>query len=155
MIGIRRRVRHVSGVLILLAAATACTNREPAGRAADAETVEGASLATSVGVEVSGSTARMVLHVTNQSNQPVTLEFNSGQRYDFVVRTPQGAEVWRWSADRMFTQALGTETIAPGATLRFAESWDFGERTGSYVVVARLTATNHPVEESAPFQIRR
>jgi hypothetical protein len=155
MIESRLRARHVAAGLTVLVLLVGCTSREQAGRDAVADSAEAVELATSVGVEVSDSTARMVLHVTNPSNRPITLEFSSGQRYDFAVRTPEGLDLWRWSADRMFTQALGTETIAPGATLQFTESWNFGERTGSYVAVAELTATNHRVAESAPFQIRR
>ena len=137
----------------MLVLSTGCVSAEEAGRVAE-ENSPHMQLATSVGVEVDANTARMVLHVTNPSDQPVILEFANAQRYDFVVRTPEGAEVWRWSADRMFAQARGSETLAPGGTLQFSESWNFGERRGSYVVVAQLKATDHSVEESAPFQIR-
>lgn len=112
-------------------------------------------LASSVEVEVGANTVRLVLHVTNPSNQPVTLEFASGQRYDFVVRTAAGEEVWRWSADQMFTQALGSQTINPGATVDFTETWNHGGRTGSFEAVASLKATNLSVEERAAFAIRK
>ena len=154
MFGTRRRPGYVAGLLGTLLLSTACTSREQAGRAADEDSLSSIPLATSVQVEVDSSTARMVLHVTNPSSQPVTLEFTSGQRYDFAVRTAAGVDVWRWSADRSFMQALGTETIQPGATVRYAESWDFGKRTGSFVVVAELVATNHAVTETATFEIR-
>lgn len=111
-------------------------------------------LATSVEVEVGANTVRMVLHVTNPSNQPVVLEFSSGQRYDFAVRMVGGAEVWRWSADQMFTQALGTQTIGPGATVDFTETWNHGGRTGSFEALASLKATNFAIEERAAFSIR-
>lgn len=154
MFGIRRRSQVVAGLLGILFLTTACTSREQAGRAGDEDSLTSVPLATSVQVEVDSSTARMVLHVTNPSSQPVTLEFTSGQRYDFAVRTAGGADVWRWSAARSFMQALGTETIEPGATVRYAENWEFGKRTGSFVVVAELVATNHPVTETATFEIK-
>jgi hypothetical protein len=110
------------------------------------------ALASSVGVEVGSDSVRMVLHVTNPTNQPVVLEFSSGQRYDFAVRTVAGVDVWRWSADKSFMQALGSETIPPGGTLDYAEVWLPGNRTGSFIAVAELTSLNHRVREQAAFQ---
>lgn len=111
------------------------------------------ALASSVGVEVRSDSVRIVLHVTNPTNQPVVLEFSSGQRYDFAVRTAAGADVWRWSADKSFLQALGSETIPPGGTLDYAEVWVPGNRTGSFIAVAELTSLNHRVREQAAFQL--
>lgn len=120
----------------------------------DGAAVGAAALASSVEVEVDANTVRMVLHVTNPTNRPVTLEFSSGQRYDFAIRTAAGADVWTWSADKMFAQVTGTETIAPGATLDYAETWTpAAGHKGSFVAIARLASTSHPIREQAAFQI--
>jgi hypothetical protein len=144
--------------LFLLLAALGCSsNQQP--EAAPADTNAGgavsARLASSVEVDVSANTVRLVLHVTNPTNQPVVLEFTSGQRYDFAVRSADGQDVWRWSADKSFMQALSSQTIAPGATIDFAETWQPGNRTGSFTAIAELVATNHRVQERTDFQIRR
>lgn len=69
-----------------------------------------------------GDPIPLVLAVTNTTNRPKTLNFSSGQRYDFVV-TQDGREIWRWSAGKAFIQALGLVTIQPNETLRFRETW--------------------------------
>ncbi len=75
------------------------------------------------------------------------MSFPTGQTYDFIVR--QGTrEVWRWSADRRFTQALRTETLGPGETLRFEEEWAPGGTRGEFNVVGVLMASDHRVEQS-------
>ena len=56
---------------------------------------------TSLGREVS---ARLVLN--NRGEAPLVLQFNSGQIYDFILRDESGKEVYRWSADKLFNQAL-------------------------------------------------
>ena len=110
-------------------------------------------LASSLQVEVNAQDVRLVFHITNTSNQPIVLEFNSGQRYDFAVHSG-GRELWRWSADRMFTQALGTETIAPGETLRYSERWPVSGTAGQLTAIAELKSTNHPIQQRAVFERR-
>ncbi len=99
-------------------------------------------------------TVRLVFHVTNPTNEPIALEFSSGQRYDFAIRSAGGDDLWRWSADKSFMQALGSESLAPGATLQYVETWPTGRRKGAFVAAAELTSTSHPVQESAQFEIR-
>ena len=53
--------------------------------------------------------ARLVLN--NRTDQKLELQFSSGQTYDFVVRNEKGEEMYRWSADRMFTQEQRKLTV--------------------------------------------
>ncbi|HEX8903853.1 MAG TPA: BsuPI-related putative proteinase inhibitor, partial [Longimicrobiaceae bacterium] len=69
-------------------------------------------LASSLQIQATADGVAFSLAVTNSTQRPVTLEFRSGQTYDFGV-SDGGREVWRWSADRMFTQALRSETLGP------------------------------------------
>lgn len=112
-------------------------------------------LVTSIEVEVGAGTVRFVLHLTNSTNQPIRLEFPSSQRYDFVVRTPDGAEVWRWSADQMFAQMLSEESIPPGGSREFTAPWQPGTRAGAFVAVGRVTANNRKIEQQAVFEIQK
>ena len=144
--------------LVFLAVATlGCGVKEaPEVNQPDADSVPagGGALASSVEVDVNANSVRLVLHVTNPTSRPVRLEFSSGQRYDFAIRTAAGADVWTWSADKLFAQALGTETIAPGATLDYTETWTpAAGQKGSFVAIARLVSTSHPIREQAAFQI--
>jgi len=54
----------------------------------------------------------LTLQVVNRGPQPVTLQFRDSQRYDFLIQNAQGQEVWRWSANQMFAQILGQETLS-------------------------------------------
>lgn len=146
-----------TAALILLLAAGGCGAKDaPEVNPPDADdnTPGMAALVSSVGVEVVADTVRMVLHVTNPTNQPVRLEFSSAQRYDFAIRTADGTNVWTWSADKGFAAALGSETIAPGASLDYSEVWKAGNRKGSFVAVAQLTSTSHPIREQAAFSLQ-
>jgi hypothetical protein len=112
-----------------------------------------ADLVTSIEAEVRGDSVYFGLHVTNPGIEPLTLEFNTAARYDFEVRTPDGAEVWRWSSDQMSAQVLGSEPIAPGETLRYRASWAPAGGSGSFVVIGRVLATNRQIEQRADFEI--
>ena len=52
----------------------------------------------------------------NTGMEPLDLSFSSGQRAD-VVLSREGVEEYRWSADKAFTEAIETVTIAPGEIL--------------------------------------
>jgi hypothetical protein len=135
-------------VAALLVGACSARGEEPeAAMGADRD------LVASLDVRFQGDTVQFGLHVTNGSLEPVVAEFSSGQRYDFIVRTLAGEEVWRWSADRGFTQALGEETVAPGGWLQYREDWNAGARTGRYVAEARLTSLNRPIVLRMEFEL--
>lgn len=72
----------------------------------------------------SGAAVRMTLVVRNTGPAPVGLMFTSGQRAEFIVRRPRGDEVWRWSHDKAFTQAIQTLPLRPQEPLTIAETWD-------------------------------
>jgi hypothetical protein len=113
----------------------------------------GDPLLPSLQATTQGDSVWFVLQVTNVSESPVRLEFTSGQTHDFVVLAAD-REVWRWSADQMFTQALHSLAVAPGATLTYTAAWrpERG-RTGEHTVVGSLAARNHPVRQAMYFRI--
>lgn len=61
-----------------------------------------------------GSAATVLMTLRNTSANTVTLNFNSGQRYDIVIRDEAGKEVFRDSARRTYVQVTGLEEIAQG-----------------------------------------
>lgn len=112
-----------------------------------------APLVASVQVEPQGDSVHFVLQVTNASEQPVALEFTSGQSYDFVVHRGE-RELWRWSEGQFFTQALRSETLPPGETLRYQASWaPLPDTAGELTVTGRLVAQPHGVAQSARFRL--
>jgi hypothetical protein len=112
-----------------------------------------ARLAASLTVRMLESGVEFALHVTNAGTEEVALEFSTAQRAEFVVETPEGAELWRWSADRMFAQVLGEERLAPGETLVERAHWEARPGPGEYSAVARLVGRGAEVEERATFVI--
>lgn len=57
--------------------------------------------------------------VKNQTEQEVTLEFTSSQRYDYAVETKDGKEIFLFSSVASFLQALGEEKVKQGETLSY------------------------------------
>jgi len=84
-----------------------------------------------------GEPLEMTLTLRNAGSQPVQLLFSTSQRYDFLARNDAGEEVWRWSADMVFAQVLGEETLGPGGDLTFQETWDRQDNNGVQVAPAR------------------
>lgn len=129
--------RSMGGIwAVVLLALAACTTHEAAG-VADGN----APLLASVKATPTADSVRFVFQVTNTGTSPLALRYSSGQSFDFVV-SRDGREVWRWSADRMFTQALRDATLAGGETLQFEAAWrpEPGLPAGEYTVTGELTA---------------
>ncbi len=66
-----------------------------------------------------GQALRFRLRVVNPTAAAVTLRFNTGQRFDVTVEDRNGAVIWRWAEGKLFTQALGQETVGPGESLSY------------------------------------
>jgi hypothetical protein len=105
-------------------------------------TLSGGALRAVVSAAVAGTAVTVELRVTNPQTQPVTVQFSSGQQYDFRVRRPDGSIVWTWSADKFFTGALTSRTLAAGETAIYTETWTPAAK-GSYVAEGWLTSTSH------------
>lgn len=98
----------------------------------------------------------LALTVRNEGDDPVTLRFRTGQRADFAAyRVDDKTEdsealadrdpVWRHGTGRMFTQALGTETIEPGESATYEGTWR-EPPPGVYLILGTLTAEEHDAE---------
>lgn len=136
------------GVLLLaLALALGCAPRSATPDA------QGADLLPSVQATTFGDSVQFVLQVTNTGDRPVELEFRSGQQFDFRVER-EGREVWRWSADQMFTQALQRRSLPAGETLTYTASWrPAPSLQGEFTVRGTLTAAGRTVEQQARFRL--
>lgn len=114
---------------------------------------EAPAMAVTLEVTVTEGVVRLALHATNTTTEPIRLEFPSAQRYDFAIRTVAGEGIWQWSADRMFAQVLGTETVPAGGTLSYREEWRPGGRKGEFEAVGWLTAEGQRLEQRARFEL--
>jgi hypothetical protein len=109
-------------------------------------------LATSLNVSVRDGVT-LALHVTNVTGKQLELAFASGQTHDFVVLDSAGRELWRWSSDRMFTQALQSKLLDPRETVSFEERWDPRGLRGTFTALGILKSTNFPLEERVAFTL--
>jgi hypothetical protein len=103
-------------------------------------------------------TARLTLR--NTSSLPVTLQFNSGQQYDLVIRDAAGQQVYQWSQGRAFTAILGRLELKEGERT-FVEEIRLADRSGRtfpqgrYTLEAWLTTSEGKVyAATVPFEIQ-
>lgn len=83
--------------------------------------------------------ASVAVVVENTGARPVDLTFPDGQTVEVVI---EGTDThWRYGADRLFTQAMRTETLEPGACLQERVEWPTPV-SGTYDVRAWLCASN-------------
>jgi hypothetical protein len=87
-------------------------------------------------------TVRLKLVVRNDTQEPIELVFPSGKTYDFWIMDSTGNEVWRWSADRVFTQAVVKRLLKPSEGYVVEEKVELLNiqriREGTYYVCAEL-----------------
>jgi hypothetical protein len=94
-----------------------------------------------------GEQAQFTLTVKNTSTSPVVITFTNGQKYDFAVRDANGVTAWTWSQGRVFSPLPSQQTLAPGASLSFTETWTFTTNLGqaladgAYTVRGTFTGT--------------
>ncbi|WP_101296721.1 BsuPI-related putative proteinase inhibitor [Halegenticoccus soli] len=102
-------------------------------------------------VTPSDDRVEFALAVENAGDEPVTLSFRDGQRADFAVYE-DGVEVWRWSEGRMFTMALGSETLDPGERVSYGGTWE-EPSPGTYTALGTLAADGVDVEAKTDFSV--
>ena len=129
------------------------TARAASSTRSNARRVAGAPISTSLAIDV-GAEISFALEVTNTSGKRVELTFPNGLTHDVVVLDSAGRERWRWSEGRLFTQALQNRLLDADEAATFEESWEPALEPGTYVAVATLRSSSHPVEERATFTVR-
>ena len=101
--------------------------------------------------------ARMTIR--NSTDIPLQLNFPTSQRFDLVIRNTNREEVFRWSANKLFAQVLGTIELNPGRRGFAAEApLAAGENQplppGTYIADAWLTTEGvQAYRASVPFEV--
>ena len=115
----------------------------------------GASLATDRPVYRPGQPILITFEVFNYTPDPVGFDFTSGQRYDVVIEDHGGNQVWRWSAGKMFTMAMGRETLGPGnPRLIYEVEVTAGLEPGRYKIIAILTDVRRQTSATTSVDVR-
>ncbi|MEW6698309.1 MAG: BsuPI-related putative proteinase inhibitor [Bacillota bacterium] len=74
------------------------------------------------------------LFKVNVTNRTIVLRYNTGQRFELVVRrAADNVEVWRYSRGRFFIQQTATVTIRPNQFAIYGFTWDQINNLGSQV----------------------
>lgn len=146
------RQKAAIGWLLLLMAAlmlVACgteSDNLPEDPESGGEIIEGE--VTSTIEETDNGTYRYT--VKNDTQEAVTFNFTSGQRYDFTLTDEQGNEVFRMSSVSMYTQALGEEILRQGEELQYEiQVPEANLEPGTYTLEVWMTpteGTNYPAE---------
>ncbi|HSR43369.1 MAG TPA: BsuPI-related putative proteinase inhibitor [Longimicrobiales bacterium] len=131
---------------------TACVGGGSGGESG-ADDPLGASLGVEPDPVAPGARLRLRLDVTNRSDTTVSLDFTSGQRFDFALRRGD-EDVARWSADRSFVQILGTEAYPASETRVYEGSLTAPSEPGDYTAVGWLTSPGARVRDSVALTVR-
>ena len=87
-----------------------------------------------------GEQAKLSIDVLNPSSNSIRLDFNSAQRYDFIILKDK-EEVWRWSSDKVFAMALGSLVLNPYEERSYTEVFETaGTAPGNYDVAGIITS---------------
>ncbi|OLS36509.1 BsuPI-related putative proteinase inhibitor [Bacillus sp. MRMR6] len=92
---------------------------------------------------VGPESAEFEITIENKVDFPMRFEFQSSQLIEISVVDVTGKEVYLYSKDRYFLQALQQVTIEPGGAFTIVDQWDYfddGKRVpeGEYTVNVRL-----------------
>jgi len=115
----------------------------------------------SLTVEKKDNGAHFRFKVKNPTESFLSFNFNSSQKYDFVVREKSsGFEIWRWSKGQFFTHVLKNEALLPEKEWEFNFFWDFkdnerndiqkGEYLVSGILMTREPRESEPAALSVP-----
>lgn len=99
--------------------------------------------------EQAGGMVWWVFDVTNLTEAPLDLTFGSGQRGE-VILSSGGVERYRWSDEKVFTQAVEVQTAEPGASVPVVLNDSVQLPPGEYEVSATVTASLGPEGAPAP-----
>ena len=76
--------------------------------------------------------------IVNIDKEPLKLEFNSTQHYDFIVLKKK-REVYRWSADKAFSMMINSMIIEPSEEKVFTERINPRLPSGTYRLIGVIT----------------
>lgn len=125
---------------------------------ADTAARYGVRLSTDRVVYSPGDTIRMRLKVFRRGGRPLNLSFPTAQRYDFVLRGPEGSDPtavrWRWSEGRFFAQSTASVVLDGGRpSLTATASHPAPGVPGLYRLEGRLSASDWPISAVVPITV--
>ncbi len=94
---------------------------------------------TTLEAKQEGDRMKFSFSVRNTSGKDLQISYSSGQKYDIYVYNEANEEIYRWSVNKAFTQALIVSSLKKADTLSFTEVWDLKDNQGKRVPKGRYT----------------
>jgi hypothetical protein len=89
----------------------------------------------------SKDTIPLCLQIKNTSDEVYTLNYASGQRYDFIIKNKAGDQLWQWQAGKNFALIATTTDLRPGQRQTFYQNIAPGLlKPGKYILEAQSIA---------------
>lgn len=102
-----------------------------------------------------GEAMPISLRVVNNTNKKVALQFNTTQRYDFMIfRKGEANPLYTWSAGKAFGMQVGTLELGKDKSQLFPDKLTPGKLTpGKYRIAGMLTSTPSIQASNVEFEI--
>ena len=102
-----------------------------------------------------GEPIMMTLKIFNYTEEDIVFQFNSAQRYDFILEEEEGNEIWCWSEERMFAMVLGEETLEPtNPEIIYTVEYKGKLSAGYYKVTGIFVAREKPMSGSIIIEMK-
>jgi hypothetical protein len=102
-----------------------------------------------------GESITMTLKIFNYTEEDIAFQFNTSQRYDFIIEDEKGNEIWRWSKDRMFAMVLGEEILGlNNPEVIYTAEYEDKLSPGYYKVTGILVAQDRPMSGSIIIEVK-
>lgn len=89
------------------------------------------------------------IEVINNSNQDLTLEFSSSQKYNILIKTKDNEVIYDWAQGKMFAQVFIEETIKAKGSINFKEEIDLSNLdNGIYYLEVFITAVDKDIKSN-------
>ncbi|MGM0757087.1 MAG: BsuPI-related putative proteinase inhibitor [Bacillota bacterium] len=82
-----------------------------------------------------GSSIQFNMSLKNESDRDIEFTFNTSQKFELSVYDENGNEQYRYSKDRMFTQAIQSFVLKKDEAYDFQDKWSNGVEPGTYEAV--------------------
>ena len=88
----------------------------------------------------------MTLKIFNYTKEDINFQFNTSQRYDFIIEDEEGSKIWHWSQDMMFAMVLGEETLGLTNTeITYTAEYKGKLSPGYYKITGVFIAQDRPM----------
>ena len=102
-----------------------------------------------------GEPIKMTLKVFNYTEEDIAFNFNTSQRYDFIIEDEEGNEIWHWSQNMMFAMVLGEETLGPTNTeITYTVEYKDKLNPGYYKVTGIFVVQEKPMSGSIIIEVK-